>query len=155
MVDCPRVDRPIAQEPMAHAAQRAVLGLAAAALLACAGAKHAGTTVLVKVPERIVLLPFNVTVALPAELKGPSATAWSALEVYLRAHGAELKTLSYPTARGLWLASIRDAKADPKRKNPGFDDAAALFVAKLKPSAEFDALVIPSLYVQRAVLAGT
>jgi hypothetical protein len=80
---------------------------------------------------------------------------WSALEVYLRAHGAALKTVAYPTARGLWLASIRDAQADPKRKNPGFDDAASQLVAKLKEYADFDAMIIPSLYVQRAVLSGT
>ena len=65
---------------------------------------------LAKVPERIVVLPLNVTTPMPAELKSASAAVWSALEVYLRAHGAELKTVAYPTARGLWLASIRDAR---------------------------------------------
>jgi hypothetical protein len=80
---------------------------------------------------------------------------WSALEVYLRAHGAALKTVSYPTARALWLASIRDARADPKKKNPGFDDAARLLVIKLKESADFDAMIVPSLSLQRATLSGT
>ena len=110
---------------------------------------------LAKVPERIVLLPLNVTAPMPAELKGPSAEVWSALEVYLRAHGAALKTVAYPTAHGLWIASIRDARADPKLKDPGFDDAARLLVGKLKQYAEFDVLIIPSLDVKRATLAGT
>lgn len=110
---------------------------------------------LAKVPEQVVILPMNVTAALPAELKDESAAVWSALEVYLRAHGAGLKTLAYPSARGLWLASIRDARADPKLKDPGFDEAARLFVGKLGQHSEFDALVVPSLYVQRALLEGT
>lgn len=112
---------------------------------------------LAKVPERIVILPLNVATlnGMPAELKSSSATVWSALEVYLRAHGAALKTVSYPTARGLWLASIRDTRADPKQKDPGFDDAARLLVGRLKESADFDALIIPSLSLQRATLTGT
>jgi hypothetical protein len=126
-------------------------GLAA---LGCANAAHHETTVLAKVPERIVILPLNVAVPMPAELKSASAAVWSALEIYLRAHGAALKTLSYPIARELWIASIRDARADPKKKDPGFDDAARRFVAKLKESADFDALIVPSLYVQRAALSG-
>jgi hypothetical protein len=111
--------------------------------------------VLARVPERVVILPFNVVTRMPAELKGPSATAWSALEVYLRAHGASLKTVSWSTAYGLWAASIRDARADPKKKDPGFDDAARVFVGKLKGSAEFDAVIFPWLTVQRATLSGT
>ncbi|MGH7336943.1 MAG: hypothetical protein ACREI7_05155, partial [Myxococcota bacterium] len=110
---------------------------------------------LAKVPERIVILPLNVATPMPAELRTTSSEVWSALEVYLRAHGTALKTVSYPTARGLWLASVRDAKADPKQKDPGFDDAARLFVGKLKQHADFDALIVPSLYVQRAILSGT
>ena len=129
--------------------------LATLAALGCASAPERETTVLVKVPERIVILPMNVTAALPAELKDESTAVWSALEVYLRAHGAQLKTVAYPSARGLWLASIRDARADPKLKDPGFDDAARLFVAKLSQHTEFDALVVPTLYTQRAVLEGT
>jgi len=111
--------------------------------------------VLAKVPERVVVLPLNVAAPMPAELKGVSAQAWSALEIYLRAHGAKLKTLAYPTARALWLASVRDARADPKHKDPGFEDAARVFVGKLKQQTDFDALIVPTLYVQRAILTGT
>ncbi len=125
------------------------------AVVGCANAPSHETTVLAKVPDRIVILPLNVTSPLPAELKSASPAVWSAFEVYLRAHGAALKTLAYPSARGLWLASIRDARADPKQKEIGFDDAARLFVAKLKQHTDFDALIVPSLYVQRATLSGT
>jgi hypothetical protein len=131
------------------------LALAALAALGCAtSAGPHGTTVLAKVPERIVILPLNVTTPMPGALEKDSPAVWSALELYLRAHGASLKTVSFPTARTLWLASIRDARNDPKIKKPGFDDAARLLVAKLRPETEFDALIIPSLYVQRASVAG-
>lgn len=131
------------------------LWLAALAALGCASGSHRDTTVLTKLPERVVLLPLNIAVPMPEELKSTSPTVWSALEIYLRAQGATLKTLAFPTARGLWLASIRDARADPKHPNAGFDDAARLFVGKLKQSADFDALILPSLFVQRATLSGT
>jgi hypothetical protein len=139
-----------------RSARELLVSLASAlAALACANEAAQKTTVLAKVPERVVILPLNVTTPLPAELKDASGQVWSALEVYLRAHGASLKTVSYSTARGLWLNSIRDARADPKLKDPGFDDAARLLTGKLKQYAEFDALIFPSLYVQRATLAGT
>lgn len=142
--------------PLRFLARGSLLPLAAAlAALGCAKPSPHEPTVLAKVPERIVILPLNVTTPMPAELKTSSPIVWSALEVYLRAHGVALKTVSASSARGLWLASIRDARADPKHKDPGFDDAARLFVAKLKQLDDFDALIVPSLYVQRAVLAGT
>jgi hypothetical protein len=36
-----------------------------------------------------------------------------------------------------------------------FDDATRLLVGKLKQQADFDALIVPSLCVQRAILSGT
>jgi hypothetical protein len=162
MVDCRRADCPTAEEPIVHAVRRVLhrpgsrRWLAGAlAALGCTNPTPHEPTVLARVPERVVILPLNIATPMPAELKNASSEAWSALEVYLRAHGATLKTVAYPTARGLWVASVRDAKADPKLKDPGFDDAARLLVAKLKQAADFDALIIPWLYVQRATLSGT
>jgi hypothetical protein len=132
----------------------AALALVLAAL-GCAKPPPHETTVLAKLPDRIVILPLNVTAPLPAELKNQSPEVWSALEVYLRAHGAGLKTLAYPAALGLWRASVRDVLADPKhKKETSFEDAAKLFVGKLKQHTEFDALIVPTLYVGRANLAG-
>jgi hypothetical protein len=142
-----------AQHPTPSALTR-WLALALAGLGCASASGPHGTTVLAKVPERIVILPLNVTTPMPGALEKDSAAVWSALELYLRAHGASLKTVSFATARALWLASIRDARNDQKLKKPGFDDAARLLVAKLRPETEFDALIIPSLYVQRASVAG-
>jgi hypothetical protein len=129
--------------------------VAVALALGCTSAPPRPTTVIAKVPEHIVILPLNVPVAMPSELEPESPAVWNALEAYLRAQGSALKTLAFPAARGLWVASIRDAQAAAKQNTkPGFDDAARIFVAKLKPYAEFDAVIIPSLYLQRAALSG-
>jgi hypothetical protein len=127
----------------------------AVCVLGCTSAPPPQTHVLARVPERVVILPLNVTTPLPGELTASAPIVWSALEVYLRSHGTTLKTLAFPTARAMWLASIREAQGDRKLSKPGFDDAARIFVTKLKSSAEFDALILPSLFVQRAILAGT
>ena len=133
------------------------LALAIALALACAGDHARETTVLAKLPERIVLLPFDVTSTMPAELRAGSPKVWTAIETYLRGRGAKLKTVSAPAARGLWVASLREAQMmqqqDPKTK---LDQAVAQrFVAKLRESAEFDAVIFPSLFIQRAVVSGT
>jgi len=128
--------------------------LLVAGAVACAGGGQHGTTVLAKVPERVVIMPFNVVTAMPAELKASSPEVWTALEAYLRSQGSQLKTLAYPTARGLWLQSVQAAQAEQvESKRPAAVGRA--FVAKLKPYSEFDAVIFPSLFVQRAAIAGT
>jgi hypothetical protein len=155
MVDCGRLARSML--PLVH--RRPIVTLLAAALaFACAGGAARETTVLAKVPERVVILPFNVVTAMPAELKAPSPAVWSALESYLREQGSQLKTLAFPTARALWVASMRDAQAEKgSAQSKSALDAAIgrSFVAKLLPNAEFDAVVFPSLFIQRAALSGT
>ena len=123
--------------------------------IGCTSAAPSQETVLARTPERVVILPLNVTAPLPAELTASAPILWSALEVYLRSHGTSLKTVAFPSARALWLASIREAQGQRQLSKPGFDDAARVFVTKLKASAEFDALIVPSLFVQRAILTGT
>jgi hypothetical protein len=155
MVDCVRPVRPMPS----LVRRRPTTSLFAAVLaLACAGGGARETTVLAKVPERVVILPFNVATAMPAELKTSSPAVWSALESYLRDQGSQLKTLAFPTARALWLASVRDAQAEKgSGKSKSALDAAIgrAFVAKLRPNAEFDAVIFPSLFIQRAALSGT
>jgi hypothetical protein len=136
--------------------QRAALAIALAWLGCSSPAAPHETTVLAKVPERIVVLPLNVATPMPAELKEHGPAVWSTLETALRSHGSQLKTLAAPTARGLWLASVRAAQAEPKDSQRKLEDAVAhQFATRLRESAEFDALIFPSLFLQRAVLEGT
>jgi hypothetical protein len=123
--------------------------------LGCAAPQPAGKTVLAQSPsEAIVVLPLNVTGAMPKELEAASPRIWRELKLYLRAHGASLKTLSFPTARGLWIDSVREARAGAAVSKADFAEAARIFVAKVAPHAEFGALIIPSLFVQGAEISG-
>ena len=111
---------------------------------------------LAKVPERIVVLPLNVTSAIPAELRDGAPAVWSELERYLREQGSHLQTVSLPAARGLWALSVRDAQIEQQKTQRRLDHAVGKqFVAKLRESAEFDAVIFPSLFVQRAAISGT
>lgn len=130
--------------------------LCGALLVGCAGAPDSETTVLAGgSADTVVILPLNVIAPMPAEFTPHGPAVWHALEVYLEAHGARLKTVPFEAARALWIESIRDARARQQLKQPGYDDAARLLVEKLAQYAEFDAVIIPSLAVQRAMVSGT
>ena len=128
-------------------------GLVAAALLGCASPPREKRTVLAGNPARgLLILPLNVAAVMPTELEPASPIVWEELEVYLRAQGKELKTVSLEAARQLWVASIVEARAANARA--GYDDAARVMVAKLARYAAFDAVIAPSLYLRKARING-
>jgi hypothetical protein len=128
-------------------------GLVAAHLLACASDPQHERSVLAGNPARsLLILPLNVSAVMPTELEAASPVVWEELEIYLRAQGKELKTVSFPDARKLWLQSINEVRAANARA--GYDDAARVLVGKLSRHAEFDAVIAPSLYLRPAPIAG-
>ena len=126
----------------------------AAALVGCAGAPpSAERTVLSGNPARnLLILPLNVAAVMPDALETAGPLVWKELEIYLRAHGKELRTVSFPDARRLWLESIREVRAANPRA--GYDDASRALVGKLAKHADFDAVIAPSLYLREAQIAG-
>ena len=50
-----------------------------------------------------LILPLNVAAAMPPELEFFSPIVWEELELYLRAHDKQLKTVSRQIARKLWI----------------------------------------------------
>lgn len=101
--------------------------------------------------RNLVILPLNVAAVMPPELLAASPAVWAELEVYLRAQGKELKTVSFRDARRLWIESIREArKVDA---HAGYEDASRLLVGKLATHASFDAVIAPSLYLREARIA--
>jgi len=131
--------------------------LAAVLALGCAGAGPAPkpTTVLAGNPaQTILILPLNVPAVMPPELDAASPVVWAELETYLRAEGKELKTVAFPTARQLWLGAIRRARAGEKGSKAGFDDAARLLVQELARHAEFEAVIVPTLFLRAAPISG-
>jgi hypothetical protein len=132
---------------------RLATAVAVAQLLACASSAPTERTVLAGNPARnLLILPLNVAAVMPTELEAASPVVWEELEIYLRAQGKELKTVSFPDARQLWLQSIQQVRdADPRA---GYDDAARVLVGKLSQHAAFDAVIAPSLYLRAAPIAG-
>jgi hypothetical protein len=101
----------------------------------------------------LVILPFNVTAEMPREIESLSPLVWRELELYLTEHSKRLKTLAFPVARTMWIGSIRAAQRE-KGDEARFDDAARIFVRRLAEHAEFDAVIVPTLYVKAASVAG-
>lgn len=127
--------------------------LAAASLVGCASPAHDERTVLAGNPARdLLILPLNVAAVMPSELEPASPIVWQELEIYLRAQGKELKTVSFEAARRLWVASIAEARA--ANAHAGYDDAARVLVEKLARYAAFDAVIAPSLYLRKARIEG-
>jgi hypothetical protein len=130
-----------------------VAGLVAAQLLGCASAPRSERSVLAGNPaQSLLILPLNVAAVMPTELDAASPMVWEALEVYLRAQGKALKTVAFPTARQLWLESIKQVRATNPRS--GYDDAARVLVGELSRHAAFDAVIAPSLYLREARIDG-
>jgi len=153
----PAVEEP---EALRYAAttlpRRLVLGgLAAALVLACTSAPRNERTVLAGNPaQTLLLLPLNVTAVMAPELKSASPAVWDELAAYLQDQGKQLKTVNTRVARQIWLGSIRKVRAGEKGAEAGFDDAAVAFVRELARHAEFDTVILPSLFVRQAQIAG-
>lgn len=136
--------------------RRALLatGLLLLALSGCGGPPRAAA------PERFVLagsagqnlliLPLNVTVPMPEKLEAESPVVWDELEDYLQRQGKELKTVAFADARRIWIESIREVRNSEQSARAGFDDAARVLVKRLARHAEFDTVIIPSLFVREA-----
>jgi hypothetical protein len=123
--------------------------------LGCASSPPSERTVLAGNWARtLLILPLNVPAVMAPELEAARPVVWEELEVYLRAQGKELKTVSYPTARQLWLGAIRRARAGEKGAKAGFDDAAQALVLELARHAQFDGVIVPSLFVREARIEG-
>lgn len=104
--------------------------------------------------QNLLILPLNVTAIMPPELGAMSSFVWTELEIYLRAQGKQLKTASFRDARRLWLGSIRQVRAGEKGARAGFDDAARALVLELAKHAEFDTVIVPSLFIRKAFISG-
>lgn len=130
--------------------------LAATSLLGCTSppAKPSRSVLAGNPAHTLLILPLNLTIEMPAELQGMSPVVWKQLELYLRAHGKKLKTVAQPVARRLWIESISQARAGKSSAKVDFDDAARLLVLELARHADFDMVIVPSLFVQQARLLG-
>ena len=128
-------------------------GLALVLLVGCASTEPPAKKPFVlagSAAENLLILPFNVTVPMPGKLDADSSVVWDELEAYFQIQGKQLKTVAFRDARRLWIASIQEVRAGKSSATAGFDDAARVLVQKLARHAEFDTVIIPSLFIREA-----
>ena len=139
------------EPPTRRALRFLAAAIALAYLLGCASAPRRVRTVLLGKENRVFLiLPLNVAAVMPPELESFSPIVWKQLELYLRAQGKQLKTISRQAARSLWVRNIHQVRAGEKGARAGFDDAARALALELQDYADFDAMIAPSLFVREA-----
>jgi hypothetical protein len=124
-------------------------------LLGCAGEQpRPQRTVLLGSPEQTwLILPLNLAAEMPAEVRPYSAVVWQELERYLREQDKQLKTVNPEVARKLWVSSVQKVKVGEKGGRAGFEDAARVLAVELSKSAEFGALVAPSVFIREAEIS--
>jgi hypothetical protein len=96
----------------------------------------------------IAIAPLNVVLALPDELKSSAPLAAKALVEHLEANEKTLRAVDFRMAHALWIEATRDLGESKEEHN--FENAARIFTRKLGEKIDFDALIIPSLYIQNA-----
>ncbi len=139
------------EPPACRALRFLAAAIALAYLLGCASEPRRERSVLLGSENRVFLiLPLNVAAVMPPELESFSPIIWKELELYLRAQGKQLKTISRQAARNLWVRTIRQVRAGEKGARAGYDDAARALALELRNHAEFDAMIAPSLFVREA-----
>ena len=135
--------------------RRLAIAATAALALACASAPRNEATIQAGRSARVLMvLPLNVAMPVPKELGDQSPAVWQEIESYLGTHGKRLKTVSYHDARRLWLASIEQARRAAESGKADYAAAARLLVLELRRHTEFDAVIAPSIFVQRASMTG-
>lgn len=143
---------------IATRATRLLLTLAVVGLLGCATDTTGERALPTETHEEIFLiLPLNVSSEMPPELEVLHPAVWDELELYLRAQNKVLKTLSRSAARRLLVESIGEVRASEEAAErgtrAGSDDVPRILARKLRSHVEFNALIVPSLFVREAPIS--
>ena len=98
----------------------------------------------------IVVAPFNIALPLPVELKSSTQVVSSALIEYLEGHGKDLHLVEIGVGKTLWIESIKEVNDSGRPRN--FTSAVGVFARKVQQRVGFDAIIVPSLYIQNAAI---
>jgi hypothetical protein len=96
----------------------------------------------------ILVAPFNIVSSLPPDLEGSTRMVSDALIEYLEAHGKTAHLISFRVGRDLWAASMKEVRESGEKRN--FENAAKVYAQKIGDQIEFDAIIVPSLFIQNA-----
>jgi hypothetical protein len=100
--------------------------------------------------ERFLLAPANLAIALRPELEGGVEPVQTQITGYLEQQGRAVERISLPDARHLWEQSIEELAG--RGVELDFPTAAESFARKLGHAHDFQALVIPSLLLQKVIV---
>ena len=137
-------------------ARRPVRAVALLAAVAVACASKAPTSAIAPGHEgapgvqRFLLVPANLLLALRPELEGGVEPVQAEIAGYLEQQGREVERISLPDARRLWEQSVAELAGSGAALD--FPKAAEGFTRKLGEGRDFQALVIPSLLLQKVVV---
>jgi hypothetical protein len=96
----------------------------------------------------ILVAPFNIVSSLPPELEGSTRMVSDALIEHLEAHGKTAHLISFRVGREYWAASMKEVRDSGAKKN--FKNAAKVYARKIGEQIEFDAMIVPSIFIQNA-----
>ncbi len=96
----------------------------------------------------IAVAPFNIAVSLPRELESSTQLVSDALIEHLVRLGKKPQLLETRRGTHLWVEATKEIGESGGALN--FDSAAGLFARKVRQRTDFDAIIIPSLYIQNA-----
>jgi len=100
--------------------------------------------------KTIVVFPLNIVLALPTELDSSTEMVSDALVEHIKAQGKTVQQLDFRDARALWIRATQIVSESHRAKN--FENAAEVLVQLNGKKTEFDALIIPSLFLQHTRL---
>jgi hypothetical protein len=98
--------------------------------------------------KTIVVAPFNIVSSLPPELEGSTKMVSSALVDHIEAHGKTVRVIDFRSGRKLWVDSMKEVRESGAKRN--FENAARVYARRIGEQIEFDALIVPSIFIQNA-----
>jgi len=96
----------------------------------------------------IVVAPFNIALPMPTELRSSTRLVSDALIAHLEESKKKPNLLENDVGEALWTASRNEVIRAGGAKN--FESAARVFARMIGQRTAFDAVIIPSLYIQNA-----
>jgi hypothetical protein len=98
--------------------------------------------------KTIVVMPFNIALSLPAELNSSPRLVSSALLEHLEERGKTIHRIEADAGKALWIESVIEVRESGGPRN--FESAVRVLARNLQQQIDFDAIIMPALYVQNA-----
>jgi hypothetical protein len=98
--------------------------------------------------KTIVVAPFNLALPLPERLEASTAMVEEALVDHLRSNDKQPLLIDDRVGKAAWREAILEISESGGQQN--FETAIRVFNRKIHKKTPFDAIIVPSLYIQNA-----